>query len=96
MTKSITNSKTLKPQLSSEKIPQFYFPQGKPLDAASDTATKNAINAIFGSKNEVEGELCKKLVTTIIGLPNYFSVCLLSKCSNPKRITRVEFARLWK
>lgn len=89
MTKSNYFAKTIKPEISSEKIPQFYFPLGKTIDTAAEAATRNAINAIFGAKNEIGVDLCKKLVTDVIGLPNYFSICLMSKCANPSKITKL-------
>lgn len=54
------------------------------------------INTIFGNRNDADIEQCKKLMTDVVGLPNYFSVCFLARCGTPKNCTKIQFNRIWK
>lgn len=84
---------------STSEIPQFFFPNGKPLDAVAEQANRSAINAAVGLKNDITPELAKSLVVSVLGLPNYFSPLLMLRCTgNPQatKMSREEFGKVWK
>ena len=70
---------------STSEIPQFFYPNGKPLDTVVEQANRSAINAAVGTKNEITPELAKNLTVSVLGLPNYFSPLLMLRCTgNPQ------------
>jgi hypothetical protein len=89
----------LNQDLHSNEIPQFYFPFGKPLDSITESSYKSSINAIIADKTDIPHDLLKNLVVDVLGLPNYFSLLILLRCTNTidaVKITRVEFNKIWK
>lgn len=68
--------------LSYGEIPQFFFPNGKPLDPSAEVTNKNAIKEVIGTKSEFTKELIKDIVIKILGLPSYFSLLLILRCTN--------------
>lgn len=51
MIKSTIMSKTLHHDVPTNEIPQFFFPNGKPIDSQAELNYKTAINSIIGEKN---------------------------------------------
>jgi histone deacetylase complex regulatory component SIN3 len=84
---------------STSEIPQFFYPNGKPLDSMAEQANRSAINAAIGMKNEITPELAKNLTVSVLGLPNYFSPLLMQRCTGKAeaaKMTREEFNKVWK
>jgi hypothetical protein len=48
MIKSTIMSKTLHQEVPTSDIPQFFFPNGKPIDSQAELNNKTAINTIIG------------------------------------------------
>lgn len=66
---------------STNEIPPFFYPNGKPLDAVSEQANRAAINAAIGTKNDITPDLAKALTLSLLGLPSYFAPLLVARCS---------------
>jgi hypothetical protein len=78
--------------LVSSEIPQFYFPKGKPIDISTEKAFITTLNSVIGDKTgDITNEFAKKILQSVMGLPNYLSKLLIIRCTgNPKaeKVTR--------
>lgn len=74
--------------VSTSEIPQFYFPNGKPIDNLTEQTYKTSINTAIAGKNEITAELAKNLTVNVLGLPNYFSTLLLIRCTGNPQATK--------
>lgn len=98
MNRSAILGKALHYDISNE-IPQFFFPNGKPIDNVVEQSYKSVINTMIGDKTEINKEMAKKLVVEVVDLPIYFNMLLIQRCSNnPKAttMTRAEFIKAWR
>lgn len=97
--RSTVLTKSLHQDVISTEIPQFFFPQGKPLDSVTEQSNRSTINTLVGEKLDIPIQKAKNLVVDVLGLPSYFSVLLILRCTNnpqSTKITKMQFNKVWK
>lgn len=58
------------------------------------------MNSVIGDKTlEITNDVAKRILQNILGLPNYFSKLLITRCSGnskAEKISKAEFLKIWK
>lgn len=77
------------------KFPQFYFPQGKPLELQVTERNNKLISSIFFKDVLKIGEF-ESLVSLLCGLPKFMKYKVFTAAGGTDSITKTQFVRYWR
>jgi serine/threonine-protein phosphatase 2A regulatory subunit B'' len=88
-------SNSVKNLNNGSKVPQFYFPQGKPVDSALAEKNSRIINSVF-LKESVRVNEFENLVSQLCGLPKFMKFKLFTAAGGGDSLSKTQFLRFWK
>ena len=77
------------------KVPQFFFPNGKPVDPAVVEKNTKIINSVF-YKESVRVAEFENIVSQLCGLPKFMKFKVFTVCGGGESISKSQFLRVWK
>ena len=88
-------SNAVKQISSGMKVPQFYFPNGKPVDPSVVEKNNKIINSVF-YKESIRAAEFENIVSQLCALQKFMNFKVFNVCGGAESISKSQFLRVWK